>query len=307
MNPTEAKPTFTVPMAFEAHRMAEQHCQQHISTRRAKQAYLNSLAVYAVEYYLRYMGWETDRQSSESNNPLLRKFMNIADLVIPETGRLECCPVLPDSQVCEIPLEAWDDRIGYIAVQFDQSLRQAEILGFVQTSVEAVPLSQLQPLVELLALLDHNQQQSTSALQPAPEMINLGEWLQGKVGALWQTLEAVFSAPEIALSWRTKAAKQVQVLEFGDLPGNQQIALIVGITPAGTEMHIEMQICPMGNQIFLPHEVQVRLLNQDETEIFQTKAMITETIQLQFSGQSGERFSLEITSGDRSIRKTFVI
>jgi hypothetical protein len=52
--------TFTVPLSSSAHHLAEQFCRQQSNQKKAKQVYLNTLAVSAVNFYLRCMGVETD-------------------------------------------------------------------------------------------------------------------------------------------------------------------------------------------------------------------------------------------------------
>ena len=52
----------------------------------------------------------------------MQSLTDIAGLVVKDCGKLECHPVLPNSDFCYIPAEVWSDRIGYIAVQFDQDL-----------------------------------------------------------------------------------------------------------------------------------------------------------------------------------------
>lgn len=137
---------FTVPLSFEAHTIATSLSQKLSNPERAKQVYLNTLAVYAVDFYLRCMGIETDWPSSDSRNPIILEFMDIADLKLKPEGRLECRPVLPEMTTCAVPPDAWDDRVSYVVVQLSQSLKQATLLGVVQLPSAQVSLSQLCPL-----------------------------------------------------------------------------------------------------------------------------------------------------------------
>ncbi|MBD2027003.1 DUF1822 family protein [Leptolyngbya sp. FACHB-711] len=68
-----------------------------------------------------------------------------------------------------------------------------------------------------------------------------------------------------------------------------------------------LQLRPTGNRTHLPSEIQVRLLSETDAEIWQNRAALPEAIHLQFSGQTGERFKIELTNGDRQITETFVI
>lgn len=149
---TESK-TFPVLLSLEAHAIAQDSCRGLSNRRQAKQIYLNNLAVYAVEAYLHCMGLETDWKSSDSRNPLLFKFMDVADLDVKNLGKLECRLVLPEADILQIPPEVWKDRIGYVVVQLERSLREATLLGFTRTAAAEVPLHQLQSLDDLLVYL----------------------------------------------------------------------------------------------------------------------------------------------------------
>jgi hypothetical protein len=81
--------------------------------------------------------------------------MDTASLVVQNCGQLECRPVLTSRATIQIPPEVWKNRIGYVAVQLHESLREATLLGFIDkvTSSE-LPLSQLRPLEELPGYLN---------------------------------------------------------------------------------------------------------------------------------------------------------
>jgi hypothetical protein len=151
MNQLNESITFPVPLSFSAHARAEELRRQQSNPQIAKQVYLNTLAVYAVDFYLRCLGVETAIEESDSQNPLCLKFMNVADLQVKLVGKLECRPVLPDVTDLEIPAEVRANRVGYLAVQFDRSLKQAQILGFTTTAT--MPLVQLQSIDALPAYL----------------------------------------------------------------------------------------------------------------------------------------------------------
>lgn len=131
-NPLSQSLTFTVPLGFEAHELAQQFRRQQTSTLKAKQVYLNTLAVYAVKFYLECLGIETDWESCDSRNPLMQSLMDVADLKIVNCGKIECRPVLPDTDRILVSAEVWSERWGFMAVQLNRSLTEATILGFVE-------------------------------------------------------------------------------------------------------------------------------------------------------------------------------
>jgi Protein of unknown function (DUF1822) len=144
----------------QAHDLARKFAAQQSNPQRGKQVYLNTLAVYALRGYLEQMAIATDWQASDSWQPLPLGFDATADLVLPELGRLDCRLFLPDSSVAiaaTAPPET--DVIGYIAVQFEESLDRLHLLGFkyLEKAVEdseqwqdaEIKLSDFQPLENL--------------------------------------------------------------------------------------------------------------------------------------------------------------
>lgn len=319
MKSPETNLTFTVPLSYEAHQIAEQQLQRQYQPQRAKQAYLNSLAVYAVDYYLRCLGWQTDRQSSDSANPLLQQFLDCADLLIPGLGRLECRPVLPEQTTCDIPPEAWEDRIGYIAVQFDQSLRQAEILGFVQSPSEVVPLDQLTSLDDLLIYLDRLS--SAQSASPARTLAELGQGLQELWAQGWQTLDMLhdqliavpqfaFRSSDSAQSSETpgdpKLASQSEISrgKLLTIGSNQeiQILLLVDVEPINNqELDILVKLCPISRQPHPLPELEVSIVDGAGQAVMQSKWWQIEPLHFEFSVMVGECFSIGIAGKDWNV------
>ena len=81
--------TFTMPLNSTVHQLALEFYKQHICAPKAKQVYLNTLAVYAVKTYLGYFGIETDLQGSDSQNIVLQMLSDCADLNVKGWGKLE--------------------------------------------------------------------------------------------------------------------------------------------------------------------------------------------------------------------------
>ncbi len=169
---------FTVSLALAAHSLAEKFRHHQANLQKAKQVYLNTLAVYAVNYYLECMGFETDLSASYSWNPVMQTLMDVADLEVKDYGRIECRVVLPNSHICQIPPEVWSDRIAYVIVQLDESLREATLLGFVEkVEVQELPLSELRSLEDFLKKME--------LLGKNP--VNLSQWFARIFDDSWRT------------------------------------------------------------------------------------------------------------------------
>ena len=138
----------------------------------------------------------------------------------------------------------------------------------------------------------------------SPAIVRIGEWFQGRFESVWQAVEEIISPQQAVNAWRTRSSltnqsqspvfdvSRVKVLDFGSQLGSEQVALLIGVSAINdTEVTIGLQIRPTGEAIYLPNEVQVRLLNENGNEEGQASASVTQTIELQFGGQQGDRFS----------------
>lgn len=294
---------FTVPLSFEAHAIAQKYSTQQSNPRKAKQVYLNTLAVYAVDFYLRCMGFKTDWEASDSRNPLMLKFMDVADLDVKQLGKLECRPVLPDAEICHIPPDVWEDRIGYVAVQLNQTLKQATLLGFTQTAAREVPLIQLQSLEYFLEYLSQIKQ---------PEPVNLRNWFEGIIEAGWLTLEELLSLEQdkLALMYRDPInITRGQQIDLGLEVAQQPLALVVTLPPnVRSEVDIRVRVYPLGGQTYLPQGVKLMVMDESGEVVLDTESREADNfIQLGFSAELGEQFSVTVALGEANVRQDFVI
>lgn len=157
MNNTETL-FITVPLEKEAHLWARGFAAEQATPDKGKRVYLNTLAVYAVQSFLKWLQIETDLEDADSWHPIARSLFNVADLVIPNLGKLECRPVLIGENVLTLPPEVMEDRIGYIAVGFQEQLNEVQLLGFAPALepgnvLTQLPITNLQPLENLIDYL----------------------------------------------------------------------------------------------------------------------------------------------------------
>jgi hypothetical protein len=181
----------------EAQQLADQFARQQFNEAKAQQVRRNTLAVCAVNNYLKILGIPSDLSNCDSWNPVMRMITNVADLEVRGLGRIECRPVSFSQQdvasVCSVPTEVQGDRIAYIFVQIDPEQPEALILGFVeQLESEILPLSYLRPMSDLPAYLEQwNPQSQTN------HVTQLTHWLQGQIEAGWRSLEEIISIEEL--------------------------------------------------------------------------------------------------------------
>ena len=110
---------FTVPLTLEPHHQAEQFRKHQTSPQKAKQVYLNTLAIYATRFYLECLGYEPDLAASDGLNPVQQMLLGTSALAVKDYGQLECVPVVGGEMEVAIAPELHQDRLGYIAVHID--------------------------------------------------------------------------------------------------------------------------------------------------------------------------------------------
>lgn len=299
--------TFTVPLSFEAHSFAQHYYKQQTDSQKAKQIYLNTLAVYAVDFYLRCLGFQTDLEQSDSRNPICLKFLDVADLLVKQLGKLECRPVLSDAQMCKIPPEVRSDRIAYVVVEMNQSLKQAKLLGFTITAAAEIPLEQLRSLAEFPEYLNCIQQ---AAFSTNKTTVKLTQWFDNIFEAGWQEIEALLDLQKARPAFRMRSAAEPCRGKVVNLASPKQaVLLVVQLTrQQGKNINITVEIHPSTDRLFLPENLQVMVLNEKGVAVMQAIASSTnQNIQFDFIGEPGERFSVQTILEQTSVTEDFVI
>lgn len=315
----------TVPLGREAHAIARQFAAEQTTPQKGKQIYLNTLAVYAVHSYLKWLQIDTDLNQGDSWHPLKRALFDIADLVLPGIGKVECRPVLLGETAISLPPEVTEDRIGYVAVQFSESLNEGQLLGFIRAvaishASEQILIAELQPLDDFLDCIPD------TVAQPLPSAsrlrVNLSQWLDNIFEAGWQTVEALLSTEAANLALNTRSVQHLReiygnpafgvtggrLIDLGMQLAGQQVALIVKIVPkTEQEVDIRFRVCPASSQIYLPPNLQLIVWDESGTSLQAQARSIDNWIQLKFSGEKGERFSAKVALNDISVTEDFVI
>ena len=166
-----------LPITREHRKTAQKFISRIGNKRKQEQVYFNTLAVLLVNDYLQMMEIPTDLKAGDSWNRVVRVCEDVADLMVTGLGRLECRQVKVNQQKCHIPEEVWDERIGYVIVQIDNSERLGKLLGFVETiTTSELPLSKLQPLSTLLEHLH--------PVRNIPLEWSIRQWLQEEISEL---------------------------------------------------------------------------------------------------------------------------
>ena len=158
MNSNAKHLIFRVPCSKESHKLANKHANQQLTTMKAKQVYLNTLAVHVGKDYLVSLDFKTRSDNTSFFNSFLRMTEDVADVIIPDIGTVEFRYVSPGEASFSISNPDNKEVIAYVAVAFDDSLDFGDILGFV------TPKDLIEPEVDMIVYLDD--------LQPAEKLLS---------------------------------------------------------------------------------------------------------------------------------------
>ncbi len=317
-----------VPLGRTIHAIASEFAAEQTTSQKGKKVYLNTLAVYAVHSYLKWLHIETDLSQGHSWHPGLRSLFDVADLVVPGVGKLECCPLLPGETALSLPLEATQDRFGYVAVQFDENLNEVRLLGFVSANDIAnnsqfISIADLQSLDTLLSYIPANSEPALdvmSVFATSKQLVNLSSWQDGIFVAGWQAADALFSRAIIP-AWSVRSIKQElrrrdrleatgggKLINLGMQVVDCTVALTIRIEAVtDAEVDICLRVYPTSGQNYLPLGLQLILLDEVGTTcLIATARKADNYLQMQFSVQIEEQFGVKIALGEFSTEEYFI-
>ena len=144
----------TVSLGRQAHDLAQNLASQQANPKIGKKVYINTLAVWAVHTYLKWMQIETDLFQGNSSNVALSTLGNARDLVILDIGKIECYPLFSNESQISIAFDIFEECFGLVGVQFSQDLTQVQLVGFLPVidldpNIEEISTEDLQPLDDL--------------------------------------------------------------------------------------------------------------------------------------------------------------
>jgi Protein of unknown function (DUF1822) len=197
-NNTTTTQSLPMPITQKAIHLAWQFACEHQHPQKVEQIYLNTLAVLVVADYLKILDIETDLTQCDSWNPVIRLFENVADLYIKGLGKIECRAIRVEHkqgengnensatnspEICPVPTEAREERIGYIVVEIDEDEKEARLLGFSPTADSGeLVLRDLHPLDDFLLHLEKIYESK----------VDLRQWLENIFTSDWESVESIF-------------------------------------------------------------------------------------------------------------------
>ena len=261
-----------------------------------RQIQLNSLALYAADWYLQCLNFSTHHE--DRADWWISYLTRSAPLELVKLGKLECIPVIGDAETVTISSDLQDDRIGYLFIKLNESLTSAEIIGFMPKYSKLVRLNRLQSTDELIDYLCDLQSQSKLA-----PVIKMAAWFAGIFDGIWLDVDTLPLTPAYRSRLRQqevlslKSVARGQEIKLGDTPDSP----IVVLTIKGEQMDevnsdITLQLAPKLPATTLPIDLEfiVRDDRGEEIGSFESKAGDIYGEIVLNDGKEGEEFSIEI-------------
>ncbi len=320
---------FTIPIDGKMFQIAEKFSQQQQNQQKSRAVYLNTLAILAVDFYCQCVGIKTEASKSHGLDNIMSSLMNTASLFIKDKGLLECRPVLPKEEFCEIPSEVLSERIGYMVVEIDEGNRQARILGFVESvENERLPITKLSslgdfliyihkfPAVELVSEISTNKVDMVEVAvnQISTGIVKLSKWFEGLLDGGWEAELAI--AKDLAISQDIFSANETEKRESSAAKfiylqhSSERVLLILRQTQVSQdEVEIVLRLYPASESIFLLDGIKIALLDESNKSIpqLEKQSKASNWLQLRFKGNVGDKFSFKISLGEDNIIEHFII
>lgn len=309
-----------LPITSDSRELARVFASQQTNEQKAAQIFLNTLAVLIVKSYLDLLGIPTNLSNCDSWNLVMRTCNDVADLDILNLGKLECRPIRGTDSSCYIPMEVWNLRLGFVIVKIDDSFKKAELLGFVShVTTEDLAISDLRPIE---TLIDHLH--DSKPLTIIPSQVNLGQWLNNIFTEGWEAVSIFLDSEQLtsACNFRNtklslandsklletnNSIRRAKLINFGVQMRDHQVVLLVEITPEKSDsIAVILQVHPHPDEAYLPQTLVLRVVESIGEVFMQAQARDQDNfIQLQFSGEIGERFSVNISLEDIELTERF--
>lgn len=183
-----------------------------------------------------------------------------------------------------------------------EQIRQSlELMGMVTNSVEPVsPPMELKDKITSVFPEEKN-------ISIQKTIINLDNWFQDLFETGWQMATELLETPTVTPAFRNSGVAGAKLITIGS--NHQPIILIVRVkntTPSDRD--VEIEILSELQQEYLPSDLQLMLLDSDEDIVMEaTTRQQNRNLKFEFSGTSGETFSVKLRLFDDDFQETFIL
>ncbi|MEM6399156.1 MAG: DUF1822 family protein [Cyanobacteria bacterium P01_D01_bin.116] len=288
------------PVTANFRQQAKSYASQYFTEDTQKRIYFQTLALLAVDAYLRMLKFDTNLSKPERWNAAARLWSEGNEIELPGCGNLECCVISTAQEYVTLPPEGLG--IGYLFVEIASSEKTATLIGFLPNRGEnmdtEVAITNLQSMDELI---DYLTEQETSSLQRAGQINDLTqEFAEKKITYLRNWLNNIYeedwqpsmrSLQNITCSKKFQLAEQIFEIQLCVSQQNDDLILVRVIVQA------ENGALPMGMQVSVP----------DESDIYtETVNQMANLISIPLELAIGEEFWVELRIEESFIKEYFI-
>ncbi len=162
------------------------------------------------------------------------------------------------------------------------------------------------------------EEESLELTPSSKKPVRLSKWFESKFELGWQSVEALLDGNPNQLTLKLRSTfhlrnenlvKRFKQLNLGTDSQDQLVALLVVIAVEADKISIRVQAQPMGEQIVLPPNLKLSLLNEKGETLRSVKSATQDNfIQLpRFRGETKERFSIAVVLEGTKLIEEFVI
>jgi Protein of unknown function (DUF1822) len=252
MNSAPSRLTMTIPLTRSNFASAEEVSQSQSDPSLKRQIYLHTLAIQVVDCYCRCLGVNTESEKSERWDAIHANFYGALDLRLATGERLECCPILPGQEACQVPPEVRSIAAGYLLVEIDEAAKIGTILGFTrQLENHRLDRSTIESLEDFI---DFSQKYSLSPKEYLEQLFSQ-EWQ-----APMEILVPSYRRNTIRQTDEPNKVRKAQKIVLGDRP----LVIILHLTwQTPDDIDIYARIHPLDAIKSLPEGLYLALLDKD--------------------------------------------
>lgn len=152
---------------------------------------------------------------------------------------------------------------------------------------------------------------AVESVEPAGEPVKLSQWQADSLSVGWQAIGSLLSSSQmqLAFGWRSSWEPEIIGGQRIKIAGIDLVFIMALAEEAAEKTRICVQVHPTPGSTHLPGSLELILLDEENCPIL-TTAIAKDTsgfLQLDFRGDSGEPFTVEISLDSHKISKNFLI
>lgn len=152
---------------------------------------------------------------------------------------------------------------------------------------------------------------AVESVEPSSEPVKLSQWQAGSLSVGWQAIGSLLSSTQmqLAFGWRSAWEPEIIAGQLMKIAGIDLVFIIALAEEAEEKTRICVQVHPNPGSTHLPGSLEL-ILRDEENRPILTTAIAKDTsgfLQLDFRGDPGEPFTVEISLDSHKISKNFLI